>query len=71
MARIPGKLRDAAEILKKGVSLDPTQTEFHVELGLIYKKTGLTQKAMTSFAEALKRDPNNKIAKAEIEKLHP
>ncbi|WDT76526.1 MAG: DnaJ domain-containing protein [Candidatus Manganitrophus sp.] len=71
MARIPGKLRDAAEILKKGVALDPTRTEFHVELGLIYSKTGLTQKAMTSFAEALKRDPNNKIAKAEIEKLHP
>lgn len=71
MARIPGKLRDAAEILKKGVALDPGRTEFHVELGLIYSKTGLTQKAITSFSEALKRDPTNKIAKAEIEKLHP
>lgn len=70
MARIPGKLRDAAEILKKGVVLDPTHVEFHVELGLIYSKTGLTQKAISSFSEALKRDPNNKIAKSEIEKLH-
>lgn len=70
MARIPGKLRDAAEILRKGMALDPNETEFYVELGLIYSKTGLTQKAITSFSEALKRDPNNKIAKAEIEKLH-
>lgn len=70
MARIPGKLRDAAEILKKGIVLDPDRTEFHVELGLIYSKTGLTQKAITSFSEALKRDPTNKIAKTEIEKLH-
>jgi curved DNA-binding protein CbpA len=70
MARIPGKLRDAAEILKKGMALDPNETEFYVELGLIYSKTGLSQKAITSFSEALKRDPNNKIAKAEIEKLH-
>jgi len=70
MARIPGKLRDAAEILRKGVALDPARTEFHIELGLIYSKTGLTQKALSSFSEALKRDPENKIAKAEIEKLH-
>ena len=70
MARIPGKLRDAAEILKKGLKLDPTLTELHVELGLIYSKTGLTQKAIASFSEALKREPNNQIAKAEIDRLH-
>lgn len=69
MARIPGKLRDAAEILKKGLMLDPTMTEIHLELGFIYNKTGLTQKAITSFSEVLKREPNHKIAKAEIDKL--
>lgn len=70
MARIPGKLREAAEILKKGVALNPNETEFYIELGMIYHRTGLTQNALASFSEALKRDPNNKIAKAEIEKLH-
>lgn len=70
MARIPGKLRDAAEIFKKGLMLDPTVTELHIEMGLIYSKTGLTQKAISSFSEALKREPNNKIALAEIDKLH-
>jgi|SRR5579884_181641 len=69
MARIPGKLRDAAEILRKGLVLDPSVAELHVELGLIYSKTGLTQKAIASFWEALKREPNNKIAKSEIDKL--
>lgn len=69
LARIPGKLRDAAEMLKKGIALDPTRADFYLELGMVYSKTGLTQKALAAFSEVLKRDPNSQVAKAEIEKL--
>ncbi|MBI3805139.1 MAG: DUF4388 domain-containing protein [Nitrospirae bacterium] len=69
LARIPGKLRDAADVLKQGIMLDPTRAEFYLELGRVYSKTGLTQKALAAFSEVLKRDPDNKVAKAEVEKL--
>lgn len=69
LARVPGKLREAEEMIKKGISLDPVGAESYIELGNIYTKTGLRQKAITAFSEALKRDPNNKVAKSEIGKL--
>ena len=69
MARIPGKLREAEEMLKKGIALDPINVEPYLDLGNIYIKTGLRQKAIAAFSEVLKRDPNNSVAKAEIQKL--
>lgn len=69
LARVPGKLREAEEMIKKGISLDPVAVEPYIELGKIYTKTGMHQKALTAFSEALKRDPANKVAKSEIGKL--
>ncbi|HEY5599552.1 MAG TPA: DnaJ domain-containing protein, partial [Candidatus Manganitrophaceae bacterium] len=69
LSRVPGKLREAAEVLRKGIALDPTRLDFFMELGSIYHKTGLTQKAIAAFSEVLKRDPDHQKAKEEIEKL--
>lgn len=69
LSRVPGKLREAEEAIKKGISLDPVAIEPHLELGNIYAKTGLRQKAIDAFSEVLKRDPQNKTAKEEIGKL--
>jgi curved DNA-binding protein CbpA len=69
LLRIPGKLREAEEVIKKGIILDPVNVEPYIELGNIYTKTGLRQKAISAFSEALKRDPSNSLARAEIEKL--
>jgi Tfp pilus assembly protein PilF len=69
LSRIPGKLREAAEALRQGMLLDHSDVDLHVELGMIYQKTGLTQKAVATFTEALKMDPKHKTAKAQLEKL--
>jgi curved DNA-binding protein CbpA len=69
IARIPGKLREAEEVLKKAIALDSMGVEPYLELGTIYTKTGLRQKAIAVFSEVLKKDPNNSVAKAEIQKL--
>jgi curved DNA-binding protein CbpA len=69
LSRVPGKLREAEEAIKKGIDLDPVGIEPYIELGHIYTKTGLRQKAIGAFSEALKRDPQNKTAKEEIGKL--
>ena len=69
LARIPGKLREAEEVIKKAIALDPVAVEPYLELGSIYTKTGLRQKAINAFSAVLKRDPQNKVAKAEIGKL--
>jgi curved DNA-binding protein CbpA len=70
LSRIPGKLREAVEAFHKSATLDLAQSEPHVELGLAYVKTNLTDKAIASFKDALKREPENKTAREELTRLN-
>lgn len=69
ISRVPGKLREAVDAFRKSALLDSSKAEPYIELGLAYGKTGLNDKAATAFQEALKRDPENKLAHAELAKL--
>jgi tetratricopeptide (TPR) repeat protein len=66
LSRVPGKLREAVDALRKSAILDSSKATPHVELGLAYGKTGLREKALAAFQEALRRDPDNKLARAEL-----
>ena len=66
LSRVPGKLREAVDALRKSAILDVSKATPHVELGLAYGKTGLREKALAAFQEALRRDPDNKLARAEL-----
>jgi curved DNA-binding protein CbpA len=69
LSNVPGQLHLAADALQKCVNLDGVDSRPYVELGLIFSKAGLTHKAIAAFNEVLKRDPNNLVAKQEIDKL--
>jgi curved DNA-binding protein CbpA len=69
LARVPGKLKDAAEALQKSASMDGSQAAPYFELGLVYVKADLTEKATAAFRDAIRRDTNHKAAQAELAKL--
>ena len=66
---VPGKLREAVDAFHKSASLDSSKAAPHVELGLAYVKTGLVDRAIAAFQDAIKRDSGNKTARAELAKL--
>lgn len=66
LSNIPGQLHTAEDAFQNAAKLNPENVTPYLELGLIFKKAGLLQKATLAFAEALKRDPMNKIAIEEI-----
>ncbi|MDZ7859977.1 MAG: DnaJ domain-containing protein [Candidatus Krumholzibacteriota bacterium] len=59
----------AREECKKAVQMDSYNPEFTVNLGVVYFYSGLNKQALTHFMDALKRDPENKIAKKYIYKI--
>ncbi len=71
LSKVPGRLKDAVSVLQKSAALDSSQGAPHFELGLVYVKAGLTEKAESAFREAIKRDPDNKAARDELAKLNP
>ncbi|TAN37881.1 MAG: DUF4388 domain-containing protein [Nitrospirae bacterium] len=64
LSKIPGRLKDAEETLQTALKLDPSNSDFEANLGLIYLKAGLKKRAAVCFEKALKIDPgNDKAAK--------
>jgi len=66
-SKIPGKIREAEEVLLKAIKLEPFNADLHANLGLIYIKAGLKKKAQSSFQKALKIDPQHDKAKKGLE----
>ena len=62
-SKVPGKMKEAEEILLKAIKLEPFNADLHANLGLIYIKAGLKKKAQSSFQKALKIDPQHDKAK--------
>ena len=69
LAVTPGKLRAAEESFKKAIQLDPTNPDYYIHLGVVYKKGGMKSRALAQFQEALKWNPGNKQAQEEIQKI--
>lgn len=68
-ALMNGDLKNAEIYFLKAVKNDETNVYAHMNLGSIYEIVGLNEEAKKQFKEALKTDPNNKIAKSSLENL--
>jgi len=71
LTQVPGRNRDAETHYKKAIELNPSGVDHYLGLGLLYKKSGMNQRAQRQFEEALIWDPENKTAKEELRKLSP
>jgi len=69
LTQVPGRNRDAETHYKKAIELDPSGVDHYLGLGLLYKKSGMVQRAQRQFEEALIWDPENKTAKEELRNL--
>ena len=69
LARIPRRGHDAEEHIAKAAEMAPHVSEYHLELGNFYAKSGMKAKALTSYQRALKLDPNSDKIKKAIQKV--
>lgn len=67
LVRNPRTRHEAEGHLSKAAELDPYNAQIRVKLGLLYKEVGLAKKSNNYFKEALSLDPDNRIAKREIQ----
>lgn len=58
----PRREAEAEEVMLEAVRLEPKNADHHANLGLLYQKSGIKDKARESFEAALKLDPENKKA---------
>ncbi|MEK6681714.1 MAG: DUF4388 domain-containing protein [Nitrospirota bacterium] len=66
LSHIPRRLHEAEESCKKAISIEPSNPEHYINIGRIYKKAGLENKAKDSFEEALRWEPENEAALTEL-----
>jgi tetratricopeptide (TPR) repeat protein len=69
LIRNPRTRREAIEHLTKAAELEPYNAQIRVKMGMLYKEAGLQKKAEAHFREALSLDPDNRIAKRELNSL--
>lgn len=69
LGQMQGRHKEAEIHFKRAIELDPSVVQNYNELGLLYKKAGLQQRARQQFEQALQWDSENALAKEEIGKL--
>ena len=69
LTKLPNRTKDAENALIEAVKLEPDCADHYANLGLVYGKEGLINKARETFEKALKLDRNNIKAKKGIENL--
>lgn len=57
LMRIPRRGHEAEENLQKAIFIDPLKPEYHLDLGNMYMKSGLRNKALEIFTAALQANP--------------
>ena len=62
----PNWLRRGEELLQQVIQEDPQNAEAHFALGMLYKDTGMSSRAVTLFKKALELRPEHKQAQAEL-----
>jgi curved DNA-binding protein CbpA len=63
LAMLNTNLHEARDACKKAIQMEFYNPEYHANLGFVYFKAGLKNLAVKHFSDALKWDPDNKIAK--------
>ena len=66
-SKVPGKLKEAEEVLRQAIKLEPFNADLHANLGLIFTRAGLKKEAQSSFQKALKIDPRHDKAQKGLE----
>jgi tetratricopeptide (TPR) repeat protein len=69
LARIPRRGHEAEEHLVRTTEMEPKKSEYHLELGHFYARSGLKVKALTAYQNALQHDPNSDKIKKAIQKI--
>jgi tetratricopeptide (TPR) repeat protein len=59
MAKNPRLRREAEPHFLKAIELDPARADTYLQLGLLYRRLGEPDKAVTRLRECLKWDPAN------------
>lgn len=67
LVRNPRTRHEAEVHLTKAAELDPYNVQIRVRLGQLYKEVGLPKKSNNFFREALSLDPDNRVAKLEVQ----
>jgi tetratricopeptide (TPR) repeat protein len=62
----PRTRREAEQHLAKAAELDPYNAQVRAKLGMVYKEAGLPKKAEHYFRDALRIDPENRVANREL-----
>ncbi|MGE5893809.1 MAG: DUF4388 domain-containing protein [bacterium] len=62
LSKLPDRTKDADEALLQAIKLEPDNADYLVNLGLLYMKGGLHQRAKTQFEKALTLEPDNEKA---------
>lgn len=63
----PRRLHEAREMCEKAVEIEPYDVGNYLNLGKVYKKAGLHMRAQKQFEKALHWDPENAIARYELQ----
>jgi curved DNA-binding protein CbpA len=71
LIRNPRTRREAEEHLSKAAELEPYNAQVRIKLGILYKESGLPKKAENYFRQALQIDPDNRLAKRELNTAKP
>ena len=69
LARIPRRGHEAEEHLMKAIEKAPGKSEYHLELGNFYARSGLKEKALAAYRNALQHDPNSDTINKAIQKI--
>ena len=67
LAMLNTRLHEARDACKKALQMEFYNADYHANLGFVYFKAGLKSLAIKHFADALRWDPQNRIAKKYIE----
>ena len=65
----PNWLRRGEELLQTIIQEDPQFADAHYVLGLLYKESGMSSRAITLFRKTLELKPEHKHAQAELKEL--
>jgi tetratricopeptide (TPR) repeat protein len=68
-SKVPGKLKEAEEVLQQAIKLEPFNADLHANLGLIFIKADLKKRALNCFQKALKIDPKHDKAKKGLQQI--
>lgn len=60
LSHIPGRLHEAKKWCEKATKLSPLNSDYYVNLAIIFRDAGLKSKADRLFSKALSLDPDNK-----------